>query len=81
MSDSIGGGDFNFREGNLKLMDSPKVPIEDRVRQRADSIHSSASSKSEILASLAEKAKATQEATIKLTFKDLNYWVTIPKTK
>ena len=81
MGDSIGGGDFNFREGNLKPINSLKLPIEDRVRQRADSIHSSASSKSEILASLAEKAKATQDATIKLTFKDLNYWVTIPKTK
>ena len=81
MSDSVGPGDFNFKEGNAKPIDNQKLPIEDRVRQRADSIHSSASSKSEILASLAEKAKATQDATIKLTFKDLNYWVTIPKTK
>ena len=81
MSDSVGPGDFNFKESNVKPIDNIKQPIEDRVRQRADSIHSSASSKSDILASLAEKARATQDAAIKLTFKDLNYWVTIPKSK
>ena len=60
---------------NLKLPESLKLPIEDRIRQRAESFHSSASART------SERLEGVTATKIKLTFKDLNYAVTVPMNK
>ena len=71
-------GDFKYTES---MKESQLEPIEERVLARTDSIHSSASSKAELIRAISDKAIRTQPTPIKITFKNLNYSVTVQKTK
>ena len=71
-------GDFRYTD--VTYRESQLERVEERVRQRTESIHSSHSEVEQIKA-ISEQVIATKPVPIKVTFKNINYSVTLLKMK